>query len=250
MPNSGRPTPTSSAADAHNPVTSGTSTRCSFGSTVGNIICGARSTTTATFLDVLVQVRRNAFAAKNLFRKILKGMHYAPRVIVTDRLGRCSVAHRQMLASVEHRRSKYVNNRAENPHQPTRQRERAMKRLTSPGHAQRFLSAFSDISPHFRPTRHRLSAPEWRTEMADRFALWQKSPRPTPPPEGERPGGFPATTCPKPAAPLNFSINVTVPSHFPHFRPPRHRMNPTDRRTEIRARFQVWNQDTGLRLTV
>jgi putative transposase len=79
-----------------------------------------------------------------------------------------------MLASVEHRRSKYVNNRAENSHQPTRQRERAMKRFTSPGHAQRFLSAFSSISPHFRPCRYRLTAPKWRTEMADRFVVWQE----------------------------------------------------------------------------
>ncbi len=49
-----------------------------------------------------------------------------------------------------------------------------MKRFTSPGHAQRFLSAFSGISPHFRPRRHRLSATEWRAEMTDRFAVWQE----------------------------------------------------------------------------
>ncbi|MFF2060095.1 hypothetical protein [Rhodococcus qingshengii] len=45
---------------------------------------------------------------------------------------------------------------------------------TSAGHAQRFLYASSGISPYFRPTRHRISAPEWRTEMADRFAVWQE----------------------------------------------------------------------------
>jgi len=49
-----------------------------------------------------------------------------------------------------------------------------MKRFTSSRHAQRFLSASSGISPHFRPGRHRLSAPEWRTEMADRFAVWRE----------------------------------------------------------------------------
>lgn len=125
-------------------------------------------------LDVLVRSHRHALAAKKFFRKLLKGLQYAPRVIVTDKLTSYSVAHREMLASVEHRRSRYLNNRTENSHQPTRQRDRAMKRFTSPGHAQRFLSAFSGISPHFRPTRHRLSAPEWRTEMADRFAVWQE----------------------------------------------------------------------------
>ena len=49
-----------------------------------------------------------------------------------------------------------------------------MKRFTSPGHAQRLLSAFSGISPHFRPGRHRLTAPQWRAEMADRFTVWRE----------------------------------------------------------------------------
>lgn len=86
-------------------------------------------------LDVLAQAHRNALAAKKLFRKLLRGLQYAPRVLVTDKLASDSVAHREMLASVEHRRYKYLNNRAENSHQPNRQGERAMKRFTSPGYA-------------------------------------------------------------------------------------------------------------------
>ena len=58
-------------------------------------------------LDALVQSRRNAFAAKKLFRKLLKGLQYVPRVIVTDKLGSYQVARREMLASVEHRQSEY-----------------------------------------------------------------------------------------------------------------------------------------------
>nr|WP_176459627.1 hypothetical protein [Rhodococcus sp. OK302] len=46
-----------------------------------------------------------------------------------------------------------------------------MKRFTAVGQTQRSLSAFSSISPLFRPDRHRLSATEWRTEMAD-FEVW------------------------------------------------------------------------------
>ena len=84
-------------------------------------------------LDVLVQPRRNAKAAKRFFRKLLKGLQYVPRVIVTDGLSSYQVAHREMVPSVQHRRSKYLNNRAENSHQPTRQRERAMKRLNPCG---------------------------------------------------------------------------------------------------------------------
>ena len=125
-------------------------------------------------LDVLVQSRRNAVAAKRFFRKLLKGPRYVPGVLVTDKLGSYQVAHRELMSSVEHRRSRYLNNRAENSHQRTRQRERAMKRFKSLRHAQRFLSAFSGISAHFRPRRYLLSATEWRTEMADRFAVWRQ----------------------------------------------------------------------------
>ncbi len=125
-------------------------------------------------LDILVQSRRNAVAAKRFFRKLLKGLRYVPRVLVTDKLGSYQVAHRELMSSVEHRRSRHLNNRAENSHQPTRQRERAMKRFKSLRHAQRFLSAFSGISAHFRPRRHLLSATQWRTEMADRFAVWRQ----------------------------------------------------------------------------
>jgi putative transposase len=70
--------------------------------------------------------------------------------------------------------SKYLNNQAENSHLPTRQREREMKRYTSARHAQRFLSAFSGSSPHFRPGRHRLSAQEYRRAMTDRFTTWNQ----------------------------------------------------------------------------
>ena len=122
--------------------------------------------------DILVQSQRNAKAAKRFFRKLIKTQQRVPRVLVTDKLASYQVAHRETMASVEHRRSRYLNNRAENSHQPTRQRERAMKFFRSPGAAQRFLSVFSAISPHFRPRRHRLSATDYRAEMTTRFATW------------------------------------------------------------------------------
>ena len=121
-----------------------------------------------------MQSRRNAKAAKRFFGKLLKGLRYAPGVLVTDKLAGYGVAHRELMPSVIDRQSTYLNTRAENSHQPTRQREPAMKPFTSPRHAQRFLSAFSGISAHFRPRRHRLSATGWRTEMADRFAVWNE----------------------------------------------------------------------------
>lgn len=125
-------------------------------------------------LDILVQRRRNARAAKKFFRKLLKGLCYVPRVLITDKLASYGVAQRELLPSVEHRRSRYLNNRAENSHQPTRQRERALKKFKSPGHAQRFLSAFSGISSHFRPRRHRLSARAYRAVRATSMQTWQE----------------------------------------------------------------------------
>jgi putative transposase len=125
-------------------------------------------------LDILVTSRRDAKAATRVFRKLLTKSRYVPWVLITDKLASYPVAHRRLMRGVEHRRSKYLNNRAENSHQPTRARERAMKRFTSPGHAQRFLSAFSGISPHFRPRRHRLTAKEYRREMAHRFSTWNE----------------------------------------------------------------------------
>jgi putative transposase len=125
-------------------------------------------------LDILVTSRRDTKAATRFFRKLLTGLEYVPRVVVTDKLGSYQAARRTVLSSVEHRQSKYLNNRAENSHQPTRQRERAMKKFSSPGGAQRFLSAFSGISPHFRTRRHLLHAQEYRSEMANRFSIWNE----------------------------------------------------------------------------
>ncbi|MFJ9684024.1 IS6 family transposase [Streptomyces sp. NPDC101194] len=133
-------------------------------------------------LDILVQNRRNKAAARRFFRRLLKGIGAVPRVIVTDKLRSYGAAHREVMPSVEHRSHKGLNNRAENSHQPTRQRERAMKGFRSVGGAQRFLSAFSGISPHFRPRRHRRTAPDHRTEMTVRFVIWDQITGATTPP--------------------------------------------------------------------
>ncbi|MCX4774482.1 IS6 family transposase [Streptomyces sp. NBC_01285] len=125
-------------------------------------------------LDILVQSRRDKAAARRFFHKLLKRTCSVPRVIVTDKLRSYGAAHREVMPSVEHRAHKGLNNRAENSHQPTRQRERAMKGFRSVGGAQQFLSAFSGISPHFRPRRHLMTAPEYRTEMTTRFAIWDQ----------------------------------------------------------------------------
>jgi putative transposase len=125
-------------------------------------------------LDILVQSRRNTHAAKKFFRKLLKGGQYVPRVIITDKLASYAAAKRKIMGSREHRQHKGLNNRAERSHQPTRQRERTMRRFKSPGQAQRFLSAFGPILDHFRPKRHLLTVRDYRALMQDRFQVWSE----------------------------------------------------------------------------
>src|SRR5919112_4746989 len=100
-------------------------------------------------LDVLVQSRRDKQAAKRRLRKLLKKQGRAPRVMITDKLASSGAAKADVMPSVEHRRHKGLNNRAENSHQPTRRRERQMKRFKSAGQAQRFLSAHDQINNLF-----------------------------------------------------------------------------------------------------
>jgi len=123
-------------------------------------------------LDILIQSKRDRKAAKKFFRKLLKGLQFVPQVIITDQLRSYSAAKTAMLPSVEHHQQKYQNNRAENSHQPTRLRERVMRRFKSAGHAQRFLAAFGIISSHFRMGRHLYSSGGYRVVRKLRWADW------------------------------------------------------------------------------
>jgi putative transposase len=95
-----------------------------------------------------------------------------PRVIITAKLKSYGEAKRERLPGVEHRQSRYLNNRCEHSHRPARQRERRLQGFKSPGHAQRFLSTYGPIAEHFRPRQHLLSASAYRKEMGNRFERW------------------------------------------------------------------------------
>jgi putative transposase len=103
-------------------------------------------------LDVLVQSRRNAKAkaARRLMRKLLKQQGQAPR----DQLASYAVAGNEIMPDVEHRRHQGLNNRAENSHQPTRRREKIMKRFKSASQLQRFVSIHDLIANLFHFPRH------------------------------------------------------------------------------------------------
>ena len=126
-------------------------------------------------IDILVQPKRDRFAAMRFFRKLLKanGRRH-PRVIVTDKLRSYAAAKRVMMPGVAHRQHRYLNNRAENSHQPTRERERRMRRFKSAGHAQRFVEVHGIIGSHFRPRRHLLCAADYRRLRSKRFRIWNE----------------------------------------------------------------------------
>jgi putative transposase len=125
-------------------------------------------------LDILVQERGDGRAAKRFFKKLLKGLQYVPRVIITDKLGSYGVAQRELLPQVERRQSRDLNNRAENSHRRTRRREREMQRFKSQGQAQDFLSSHAFIHGHFHPRRHLMAATAYRTIRSDTFDVWRQ----------------------------------------------------------------------------
>jgi putative transposase len=125
-------------------------------------------------LDVLVQSRRNKKAAKRLFRKLLKKQGRAPRVLITDKLKSYAAAKREIMPGVEHRQHKGLNNRAENSHQPTRRRERIMKRFKSPRQVQRFLSSHDQIANVFSRRPNQDTAIKFRSARNQAFTAWDE----------------------------------------------------------------------------
>jgi len=91
---------------------------------------------------------------------------------VTDRLKSYAVALIEVMPGVCHRLGGRLNNRAENSHRPTRERERRMQRFKSMSHMQRFCSTFSSVCNQFRVGRHALSALNYRELMRRRFDEW------------------------------------------------------------------------------
>jgi len=124
-------------------------------------------------IDILVQSRRNRRAAERFFRKLLKVQGKVPFRLVTDKLKGYSAALRTIMPSVNHDTKRYANNRAEVSHQPTRQRERQMRRFKSPRQAQLFLSVHGVVLNLFRLARHRLKAVHHRLLRARSFATWE-----------------------------------------------------------------------------
>ena len=125
-------------------------------------------------LDVLVQSRRNTKAAERLMRKLLRKHSTTPRVMVTDKLKSYAAANRKMGLRFEHRQHKGLNNRAENSHQPTRVREKVMRRFKSACQLQRFLSVHDQVANQFMRCRYNRDAKQKRELRTQAFAAWNE----------------------------------------------------------------------------
>ena len=125
-------------------------------------------------IDILVQSRRNRRAAIRFFRKLLKSQGWVPRRLITDKLRSYPAALRTVMPSVVHCTEQYANNRAEVSHQPTRQRERQMRRFKSTAHAQRFLAVHGPVQNLFRVGRHLLRAVHYRLLRTRAFRIWDE----------------------------------------------------------------------------
>jgi putative transposase len=126
-------------------------------------------------IDVFLQLRRDGPAAKRFFKRLINLNHGEPRRIVTDKLRSYGVAHRVLMPDVIHDTSQYANNRAELSHQPTRVRERGMRRFKSPRQAQRFLSIHAAVYNLFNLGRHLVSAIHYRLLRQRALLSWRQA---------------------------------------------------------------------------
>jgi len=126
-------------------------------------------------VDVYLQARRDAEAAKRFFRRLLRSHGNRPWKIVADKLGSYGVARRELMPATIHDTDHYANNRAELSHQPARVRERGMRRFSSPGQSQRFLSAHAAVYSLFNLQRQLVSAAFYRLRRARAFERWNEA---------------------------------------------------------------------------
>ncbi|MBB3067001.1 putative transposase [Limibacillus halophilus] len=122
-------------------------------------------------LESFVTKRRDKKAALKFLRKALR-KHGRPEVIVTDRLRSYGAALRDIGTAARQVCGRWLNNRAENSHQPVRRRERRQQGFKSPGSAQRFLSVHAAIYNPFNCQRHLLSQPSYKVLRSNAFAVW------------------------------------------------------------------------------
>jgi|TARA_B110000093_G_scaffold78401_1_gene85275 putative transposase len=126
-------------------------------------------------VDVFLQKRRDGKVAKRFFKRLLRKHKGDPRKIVTDKLRSYGVAHRELMPETIQDTSQYANNRCELSHEPTRVRERGMRKFKSMKQAQRFFGVHAAVYNLFNLGRHLISAENYRYFRLRAFATWEKA---------------------------------------------------------------------------
>jgi putative transposase len=126
-------------------------------------------------VDVYLQAKRDGAAAKRFFKRLLRSHGSEPRKIVTDKLRSYGVAHRELIPETIHSTKQYQNNRAEQSHEATRERERGMRKFKSMRQAQRFVTAHAAVSNLFNLGRHLIRAQHYRDLRISAFTEWSRA---------------------------------------------------------------------------
>ena len=125
-------------------------------------------------VDVFLQARRDGAAAKRFFKRLLRSHGGEPRKIVTDKLRSYGVAHRELIPETIHVTDQYANNRAEQSHEVTRERERGMRKFKSVNQAQTFLAVHASVQNLFNLGRHLIRAEHYRHLRIAAFNEWKR----------------------------------------------------------------------------
>jgi putative transposase len=126
-------------------------------------------------VDVYLETKRDGAAAKRFFRRLLRNHGGEPRKIVTDKLRRYGVAHRELIPETIHSTEQYENNKAEQSHEPTRMRKRGMRKFKSVRQAQLFLGSHAAVQNLFTLGRHLVGAQHYRDLRVSAFSEWSRA---------------------------------------------------------------------------
>jgi putative transposase len=122
-------------------------------------------------IAILVQKQRNAKAAVKFLKKALHTAGFPPQVMITDKLKSYKAAKKTILKSTEHRSHKRLNNRCEDSHPPTREKEKQMRKFKSPASTQRFLSSMGQINNLPKVGRYKHSAQQYKSKLKNALTI-------------------------------------------------------------------------------
>ncbi len=124
-------------------------------------------------LESFVTKKRDRKAALTFLRKIMR-RYGSPKVIVTDKLRSYRAAMKEIGMESRQETGRWLNNRAENSHQPFRRRERAMARFRTSKSLQKFVSIHASVHNHFNQERHLVSSKIFKLNRSAALAEWRQ----------------------------------------------------------------------------